>query len=768
MSLNDRTAQVLSRIPSVFQRLMISYIVLVFLVAVSVSGVSYLYFKSVYERELDDFHALYLKNIEKELSNQVVDSSKQIYMEISTLLSQRSGDLLAPEGEALEASKIYNSYLILNDIVARHYDKLESIQLYYVRSGLLMSSSGFHADPAGLPDGNGSLWLSELRERKARSSWSFYRRPAYLGIPSIELFRSVRCFPILSDPESCSVLVCLDFRADYLAQAMARLSPEDGGRTALMSASSLESILSWRGAKWDAETEARLRGSIGEGKQGLASLTAKADGRPSLFTVIPLSDSGWELVNVVQLKALYKRSGYLRFVILAICLATIGLGALVASFVASGLYNPLERLMAKFRSLFGLPPSSGGADEYSVIDEAISGISTRMDGLIATVEANGPIIAHELVMRLVEGERVEAAEVRDTFELLGAGPLPGELCAVVLSVEGGDEARGEGGRVLKYRVADELAREGQDCLLATALAGERVGLVAERARAEEWNGLVASRTGALSRAAIGPVVASPGELGDSFAVAVALAKYFFLFPDRNLLTASEYLLSRSGRSAMPHKDFPKDLGLRLRERDIAGFRALLATYVAQARGGECQIRSIRSELESFCLMVSDFAREIGLSSASSLEKSLPELLAESRSIEAFIAELSSAAADVCSSSEDPQRKRNALLVSKIKAYAAANLSGDLSLDRVGEAVAVSPGYMGKIFKEETGRNYVSYITELRLAEAARLLVQSRESVQEIGRCVGMHSPAYFIRLFRGRYGQTPLEYRRSRSVEEGD
>jgi two-component system response regulator YesN len=94
-------------------------------------------------------------------------------------------------------------------------------------------------------------------------------------------------------------------------------------------------------------------------------------------------------------------------------------------------------------------------------------------------------------------------------------------------------------------------------------------------------------------------------------------------------------------------------------------------------------------------------------------------------------------------------------------HIARNLGGDLSLDRVGDAVAVSPGYLGKIFKEETGRNYIAYVTDARLEEAARLLVGSREPIQEISRRSGFNTPAYFIRLFKARFGLTPLDYRRN-------
>lgn len=778
MSINDRAARVLSRIPSVFHRLVVSYVILVALVAATVSGVSYLYFKDVFNKELYGFHLLYLKNIEKELSSQVLDASTIVYQELDSLLSQRSEELLAPEeGLPGQASKVYSSYRILNDIAAHYYEKIEGVHLYYVQSGLLVSSSGFQADEDSALRGGGKRWLSDLLASGGHSAWTVYERPAYFGVPAMRLFRSYRCYPILSNAEDCSVVVCVDFRAEALRGIMARLAPAEGGRTALMSRSSGAYIGSQADPPWDAETEASLREAVAGGAAGGSGAAVSLKGGSELLSVLPLEDSGWYLVNLVRASQLYRKGDAIRLAILAICALAIGLGALAAFFAATGIYNPLALLVGRLRSLSGveLPEPGARTDEYRVIGEALSGISSRMGELEATVDANKPIIKHELVLRFLEGERIEADELRGVLGLLGSTAPPGRLRAVLLTIDlsamdGGDWA-GEGGRVLKYRVADELERDAEGIVLASALSGERIAVIAssaldpagEVARLELWSALALTRAGARVRAAAGSLVASPEELTDSFAVASELAEYHFLFPELPILLDRPELLARSGRSAMPERGFVESLGSSLQARDLGRFRSMLERYRVEARSGDCRARACRAELERLGLAVADFARGLGQPGRSSLERSVVELLAESPSVDAYLDELLGIASELCAGAEDPHQLRNALLVARIKAYVAANLGGDLSLDRVGEAVAVSPGYMGKVFKQETGRGFVAYVSEARLGEAARLLVESRDCIQEIGRKVGFNTPAYFIRLFKGRYGQTPLDFRRSKA-----
>jgi AraC-like DNA-binding protein len=728
---------------------------------------------------MQNFHLLYLKNIEKELSSRMVDTSKLIYMDLGSLLSQDSGDLLSPEASLQgSANKVYSTYRLLDGVVARNYDRVEAVHLYYTGSGSLISSAGFGSSAENLPWGGGKAWLAALRASGGRAAWMAYERPPYYGVPSMTLLRSLRCYPILSDQDSCSIVVCVDFRVDELRRLMARLLPADAGETGLMRNDGAQSIGPAPGKEWDAEAGRALARVIeARGPQGSSS-EVRFGGQAWLLTAIPLSDSGWDLVNIVPLANLYRKGAAIFFVILAICVASIGLGALAASFAASGIYNPLARLLGRFRSMPGveMPEPSARTDEYRVLDDALSGISTRMSELETTVDANRPIIRHELFLRLLSGERMDAEEARVAFELAGASSPPPSMRACIVMVEATLEGRGgegaewvkEAGGVLKYRMADELAAVSPPVVLASPLARERLGfLVASEGGDEaELAALVAgaaARAGANARFVAGPALEGLGSISESFSAALELADYLFLFPELDRLCDGAELLARKGGSALPYREFPEDLAACLEARDLQRFRSLLAAYRSSAREGDCRARDCRAELGRLGLIVSEYANRVLPQDYPELKRNLAELLSESPSIDAFLGELSGVAEGICAGVEDPQSQRGAFLVAGVKAYVAAHLGEELSLERVGEAVAASPGYLGKVFRQETGLGFVSYLNEARLSEAARLIVETREPVQEIARRVGFNTPAYFIKLFKGRYGLTPLDFRRARA-----
>ena len=72
---------------------------------------------------------------------------------------------------------------------------------------------------------------------------------------------------------------------------------------------------------------------------------------------------------------------------------------------------------------------------------------------------------------------------------------------------------------------------------------------------------------------------------------------------------------------------------------------------------------------------------------------------------------------------------------------------------------LSPYYFSKLFKEETGENFIEYLTKLRIQKAKELLVDKEKSMKEICGQVGYSDPNYFSRIFKKSVGVTPTEYR---------
>ncbi len=99
------------------------------------------------------------------------------------------------------------------------------------------------------------------------------------------------------------------------------------------------------------------------------------------------------------------------------------------------------------------------------------------------------------------------------------------------------------------------------------------------------------------------------------------------------------------------------------------------------------------------------------------------------------------------------------LVENIKNYIHEFVFNDISVASIAAAFNYNEKYIGKLFKARSGMTVREYLTEKRLETARKLLVKTELSVTEIAAVSGFNNVTYFNRVFKGKFGACPTEYR---------
>ena len=100
------------------------------------------------------------------------------------------------------------------------------------------------------------------------------------------------------------------------------------------------------------------------------------------------------------------------------------------------------------------------------------------------------------------------------------------------------------------------------------------------------------------------------------------------------------------------------------------------------------------------------------------------------------------------------------LIDQAKEYVHNNYQEEsLGLDDICRELGVSNSYFSSIFKKETGKSFVGYLTGYRMEKAARMLVETNEKSYMIAKNVGYTDPNYFSYVFKRQYGVSPSKYR---------
>lgn len=101
------------------------------------------------------------------------------------------------------------------------------------------------------------------------------------------------------------------------------------------------------------------------------------------------------------------------------------------------------------------------------------------------------------------------------------------------------------------------------------------------------------------------------------------------------------------------------------------------------------------------------------------------------------------------------------VVNRIITYLNENYEHKISLEQIAHNMYLSPVYISKIFKEETGESPINYLIKIRLEKAREILLNSNSgSIKSIANQVGYDDVYHFSKLFKKYYGISPLHYRK--------
>lgn len=104
--------------------------------------------------------------------------------------------------------------------------------------------------------------------------------------------------------------------------------------------------------------------------------------------------------------------------------------------------------------------------------------------------------------------------------------------------------------------------------------------------------------------------------------------------------------------------------------------------------------------------------------------------------------------------EDDSRR-----ILKVKNFINENYMYDIKLKDLSDLANMSECAFSRFFKMHTGRTLTDYIIDIRLGFATRMLIDTTESVSEIGFKCGYNNISNFNRIFKRKQGCSPSSYR---------
>lgn len=162
-------------------------------------------------------------------------------------------------------------------------------------------------------------------------------------------------------------------------------------------------------------------------------------------------------------------------------------------------------------------------------------------------------------------------------------------------------------------------------------------------------------------------------------------------------------------------------------------------------------------LSAFIKQYSALPPNVSLSSLSRYLFTFTGTRPNSSNLESFYTSLKGLTNQIQRTEEIPAASK----IHKIQNYIAKNYMNDISITSLSDQFGLTPNYLSNLFHEKTGVKFIKYLTEVRISNAKRLLMQDEYiSVKNLALMVGYTSPRHFSNLFQKYTGCYPSEFRK--------
>jgi len=799
MKIIDRFTNRFTNINSIFNRMILSYIAIVITITLILGSSFYFCFTSSYNEAVENVHLRMLEQVKTTLTTKIVETAEMNYMILANEFISNSNDLFSFHDEITgNHAKILQTYNYLKKIVSNNSSVISNVHIYYKNQQMLISSS---LGVKYLSKGNGPYyltqdWINEMSDKNMSYIW-IETRNVLLNPEHPEssaksnMLTYVRSYPIISTGINSEGFIAIDIKENVFTELIKNTAPTEFANTFIINGNGTiishpdKDMLNTRlgGQKYIVQ----ILGS----QNPHGSTVDEVNGVMSMITYTSFPDNNWKLINITPLSQFYEKTALLTRILVALCLVSIILGSVIASVVTKNLYNPLKLLLDKIKSLFGnlntgtrkskpLVINTGfnnKENEYKIIDTAIDNLYLTIDDLQKTLKNNIPIIKYNLIMGLLHNQIINISEAREKFRLINIDMDFPWFAAMTMEIELRDiqDLSIENRHFLKYNLINEIEKcsNGSLRFIAADLPDFRIGIIVG---ASEMNyngiGMVVSNLSSYAynsfyvtiTSALGSWVNNILDVHNSYNETKALFKYKFFYPHVSLLFAE--MLERENC----HEQIPENLMVKFQEslklQNIIRIKEQMVKFKDLCHNGKYSADHLNQVMFEFVSIILKYAKGMNYEFKDIEKKDIYSVFKTISNVYEFCDWIVELAKSVIKGLNERFENQGSNLINEAKQYIFRNIRKDISLDEVAEHINISPAYLSKLFKENTGINFVTYVKELKFELARELLLNSDLTIQQIAYEVGFNTPAYFIQQFKARYGYTPNRFRKQKAIIE--
>ncbi|GAA3402406.1 helix-turn-helix domain-containing protein [Paenibacillus hodogayensis] len=507
----------------------------------------------------------------------------------------------------------------------------------------------------------------------------------------------------------------------------------------------------------------------------------KRNGENVMYVYARSTYNDWTYVSALPLEEVMGDVIRIRNIAVAVAALSLLVGLLFSVLFAYRSSKPFREMLGTLKDFWTRtredesPAARGEADDFSYLRGSINHLITDHQHLQSTLEFKNAALRTVFFDRLLKGEFGDRAGMEELQSYVGLS-ISGEAFAVVLLrryrhpaslhpavLEELDVLREYAGAVIEQafpgRSFVHIANENELAVLLSsedkdpaAFAGKIGGLL-ERLLAD-----IRERGGAA------PLIG----VGGTYAL---LTDASYSFQEARQALGRQLSEEPSTEPVVWYADIKKEYTAYYypTEIEIKLMNLVKAGTVEETRR---LVEHIRHENESVRVLTPDMMQSLLNDMHSTLHKLRDQIKAEPDKDEPLamqspaglkgMDEVAARFELLCRLVEAGKKSRNTRLAQAICDYLGDTFTDPgLSLAEAASRFNMSESYLSQFFREQTGETFSTYVETLRIGLARQLILEGRDSIDEIAQKAGYNSTHSFRRAFKRVMGIVPSAYKQT-------
>lgn len=766
---------------STLHQLILTYSLLTIMVTMIIGSTAAVYFSSSYNDAIERSHKELLEHLRVNIEQLVLEKATQVYLDMvnNPTFSKKLLYFYAHplKGNHNMAKEIQDT---LKNIIGNQSDLVNSIFIYYKPNHMFISST------AGLVNLDYEQnqpyakldWFLAMNNSSEKTMW-FHTRPMPLSIDSdssiVPSFTLVKTYPMLST-DFAKGYIALNINEEILSRIIQNLAPSETGSIFVIDKTGRIISHPNKDMLYHSLDKYPYIDKILSSPQKQNNFVDKINNINHVISYTTFNHTGWKLIKVDSSDTFYRESRGILLILFVICMISILVGLLFSWMLTNKMYHPLKKILMSISSLYQNSNSSSEPmaieNEYRYIDKLLKKLSFECKDLKNTLNKNYPILKYNLVNSLLYNRIITKEDFREHLKSLQISLRYSFFFCIILKIDSKvlSNISLKERQFIKYKIIEEMENVHilDTVFLASEISGNELGILVN-SNTTDYASLTTPIESIMSKiyhqyyttliVSFGGYTDNPLDLYISFQQARSLFHFMYFLPEKKLYYGEDLLLRAESSDEIPETFF-QHFKNSLFSRNFESVKAILSEFLYYTKEGNFSSQYCHQMILKVLYIFSSYMNDIQYSNSLD-KKNLYQSFNHIENINDFEIWLSDYVQSVFHFLDTEKNLNPNETIKFVQQYILDHLSEDLSLEFLADQVHLESTYLSKLFKAETGINYIEFITEKRMEYAKELLGNFDLKIGDVAREVGYNTPSYFNAKFKNAYGMTPQKYRKT-------